>query len=351
MAGKNSRTPRHLLVVRTSAMGDVAMLPHALRALRAAYPDLRITVVTKAIFRPFFHGLGVELLPLDPKGKHKGLRGLAAFAREARKLGVDAVADVHDVLRSQVIRTLLRLHGLRVAAIDKGRPEKRGRLGNCPAGTPPLRHTVLRYCDVFRRLGFEFPDPEPASRMRCPNPMGEKHGRWAGFAPFSAHRGKTYPFDLSEEVVRLLSARFERVFIHSGPGAEAEWAAGMERCYANVTALCGRVKLAGEIDLIANLDCVVAMDSLVMHLASLTGTPVVSVWGATHPALGFLGYGSDPAGVVQGELRCRPCSVYGNKPCASGDYRCLRLVTPGMIAARVEQLLGEGTNSSKVTSV
>lgn len=71
----------------------------------------------------------------------------------------------------------------------------------------------------------------------------------------------------------------------------------MERCYGNVTALCGRVKLAGEIDLIANLDCVVAMDSLVMHLASLTGTPVVSVWGATHPALGFLGYGTDPAEV------------------------------------------------------
>lgn len=341
MPRKNRRLPRHLLVIRNSAMGDVAMLPHALRALRSAYPDLRITVATRELFRPFFDGLGVELLALDPKGRHKGIGGLLRFAREARALGVDAVADAHDVLRSQVIRTALRLHGLRVAVIDKGRKEKRRRLGACPPGAPPLRHTVQRYCDVFRRLGFVFPDPEPAPPARRPNPLGEKRGRWVGFAPFSAHPGKTYPFGPSERLVRMLSDRFDRVFIHSGPGAEAEWAAGMERCYGNVTALCGRVKLAGEIDLIANLDCVVAMDSLVMHLASLTGTPVVSVWGATHPALGFLGYGTDPAGVLQVDLACRPCSVYGNKPCAYGDYRCLRRIAPEAIADRVERLLDE----------
>lgn len=66
-------------------MGDVAMLPHALRALRSAYPDLRITVATRELFRPFFDGLGVELLALDPKGRHKGIGGLLRFAREARR--------------------------------------------------------------------------------------------------------------------------------------------------------------------------------------------------------------------------------------------------------------------------
>lgn len=76
----------------------------------------------------------------------------------------------------------------------------------------------------------------------------------------------------------------------------------MEREHPNVTALWGRVRFAGELDLIANLDCVVSMDSLAMHMASLVATPVVSVWGATHPALGFLGYGCPPEGVVQLDL-------------------------------------------------
>lgn len=71
----------------------------------------------------------------------------------------------------------------------------------------------------------------------------------------------------------MLSERYGRVFIHGGGGAEQAFAEEMERTYPNVTALYGKVRFAGEMDLIANLDCVVTMDSLVMHLASLVATP------------------------------------------------------------------------------
>ncbi len=336
---RKSSTPHHLLVLRTSAMGDVAMLPHALRALRAAYPALRITVATQKLFRPFFAGLGVEFLDVDVKGAHHSLAGMWRLAAEARRLGVDAVADVHSVMRSWSFDLLMRLHGVRVASIRKGRGEKRRFIRCAGRGMEPLRHSVLRYCDVFRALGFQFEDPAPAVRTPHENPFGEKRGLWVGFAPFSAHRGKTYPSPLREELVALLAARYERVFIHSGGGAEAEFAAAMEQQYPNVTALWGKVRFAGEIDLIANLDCVVTMDSLVMHLASLVGTPTVSVWGATHPDLGFLGYGADRRGILQADLDCRPCSVFGAKPCRTGDYRCLAAITPHMVADRIEELI------------
>ena len=101
----------------------------------------------------------------------------------------------------------------------------------------------------------------------------------------------------------------------------------------------GKLKLDGEMALIANLDCVVSMDSLVMHLCALTATPVVTVWGATHPELGFLGYGCDEEGVLQEEMECRPCSIYGNKPCKWGDVRCIRSITPQMIADKVDYLI------------
>lgn len=339
MESKNSRLPRHLLVLRTSAMGDVAMLPHALRALQAAYPDLQITVATQPMFKPFFSGLDVGFLDVDSKGAHHSLRGMWRLAAQARELGVDAVADVHGVLRSRAFVLSMRLHGIRVAAISKGRGEKR-RFIRCAGHMPPLRHMVTRYCDVFRRLGFVFDDPAPAVRQQRPNPMGEKQGVWVGFAPFSAHRGKTYPEAQSRELIRMLAERYERVFIHGGGGVEIGFAQQMERQYANVTALFGRVRFAGELDLIANLDCVVSMDSLVMHLASLVATPVVSVWGATHPGLGFMGYGCSPQGVVQADMACRPCSVFGNKPCRYGDYRCLLAATPAMIVDRVAQIVG-----------
>lgn len=342
MPGKSSGAalPRHLLVLRTSAMGDVAMLPHALRALLAACPGLRVTVATQAAFRPFFAGLPVDFLPVDVKGAHHSLKGMWRLAAEARKTGIDAVADVHDVLRSQVFRLSMRLHGIPVARIRKGRAEKRRFIRCGGRGMEPLRHTVLRYCDVFRRLGFEFDDPQPAVPAVRPNPFGEKAGRWVGFAPFSAHRGKTCPERLRRELVRLLSERYERVFIHSGGGAEAGFAQEMERTFPNVTALWGKVRFAGEMDLIAHLDCVVTMDSLVMHLASLAAVPVVSLWGATHPGLGFLGFGCDPKGVVQADLPCRPCSVFGAKPCKYGDYRCLDAIDPMEVVGRVGAMIG-----------
>lgn len=335
-----TRGPHHLLIIRTSAMGDVAMLPHAIRALKARYPALKVTVATQPLFKCFFKGLDVDFLDVDVRGVHHPMRKMWSLADEMRRRGVDAVADVHGVLRSRIFTCAMRLHGIAVARIDKGRKEKEAFIENAGCEMAPLRHTVLRYCDVIRRLGFEFDDPKPVERQSRPNPFGDKQGVWVGFAPFSAQPGKTYPEDLSREAVRLLAGRYERVFIHSGGGEEQRFAEEMERQYPNVTALYGKVRLDREIDLIANLDCVVSMDSLVMHLASLVATPVVSVWGATHPSLGFLGYGAPMEGILQPDLPCRPCSVFGNRPCRFGDFRCMRCISPEEIAAKVSFFVG-----------
>ena len=234
MPRKNKKLPRHLLVIRTSAMGDVAMLPHALRALKEAYPEVKVTVATKSLFHPFFEGVDVDFLDIETRRTHRGIRGAIRFAREAAELKIDAVADMHNVLRSKMVRAALHLRGIPVSVIHKGRIEKYMRLGRGSEGVKPLKHTVIRYCDVFRRLGFDFPDPRPAEKRPRPNPMGEKQGIWIGFAPFSAQPGKTYPEKLSAEAVRLLSGRFDRVFVHSGGGEEAEFARRMEALYPNV---------------------------------------------------------------------------------------------------------------------
>ena len=335
---RNKQLPKHLLVFRTSAMGDVAMLPHALRALSAAYPDLKITVATQAMFRPFFRGLDVEFLEVRTKDEHHSLCGMWRLAREARQRGVDAVADVHNVLRSKAFRLAMSLHGIRTATICKGRREKRRALGSGGAFVP-LKHSVVRYCDVIRRLGFQFEDPQPAEKPAYENPMGEKSGRWIGYAPFSAHAGKTYPEAQSRALVALLAARYDRVFIHGGGGAEQAFAEEMERAYPNVTATFGKLRFAGEMELMAHQDCLISMDSMAMHMASLVATPVVSVWGATHPKLGFLGWGSSFDRALQAEMECRPCSVFGAKPCQYGDYRCLKAVTPEMIVEKIDQIL------------
>ena len=86
----------------------------------------------------------------------------------------------------------------------------------------------------------------------------------------------------------------------------------------------------------SQLDTMVSMDSANMHLASICGTRVVSVWGATHPYAGFMGWNQSVDDAVQLDMPCRPCSIYGNRPCLRGDYACLNNIDPVAIADRVE---------------
>jgi ADP-heptose:LPS heptosyltransferase len=328
------------MIMRLSALGDVAMLPHAVRALKAAYPDLKVTILTKEFLKPLFDGLDVNFMFADFEGRHKGWSGLWRLSGEIKAAGVDAIADMHGVHRSRILRRMSLLRGLIPSkTIHKGRIDKWFRVGYSRHSAKPLKHTVVRYCGVLHRMGYKFPLPEPAKKPLLKNPMGEKQGTWIGFAPFSAHPGKTYPNDMSEELVAKLAERYDRVFIHSGGGEEAEFAKSMEAKYSNVTALWSHLNISQERDLISHLDAVVTMDSFVMHLASLVATPAVSIWGATHPEFGFLGYGLGDEGVLQVEMSCRPCSVYGKKPCKSGKYECLRAITPQMVVDRLEAIL------------
>jgi len=87
--------------------------------------------------------------------------------------------------------------------------------------------------------------------------------------------------------------------------------------------LVGKYKLVEELQFISGLDVMLSMDSAGMHLASLCNVPCVSIWGATHPYSGFVGFGQENNPQIQLDLPCRPCSVYGNKSCRYKDYRCL----------------------------
>lgn len=338
---KNRELPRHILVLRLSAMGDAAMLPHALRAFKNAYPQVKVTVASRPAFEPFFRDTDTDFLPVDLKNRHRGIKGIIKLSDDIINMGIDALADEHDVLRSVILRTLLRMRGVKVAVIDKQRREKKRLARLHAAGAPFLKHTVIRYCDTLRKLGFGFPDPKPAVKKHRPDPLSDGTAATkVGFAPFSAHQGKTCPEPLRSQITELLSKRFDRVYIHSGGGSEADFAREMEQRYPNVTAVFGKTKgLGEEMDLISNLDCMISMDSMAMHIASLTATPVVSLWGATHPVFGFFGYGCDKEGMVRVGLDCSPCSVYGNKKCIYGDYRCLSSIKAEDVMEKVEKLM------------
>ena len=178
-------------------------------------------------------------------------------------------------------------NGSSITAVDAGKSV------DTTMGFTPLDGLIMgtRCGNIDPEVVTYIQEKEGLSAAEMSKVMNKKSGLWIGFAPFSAHAGKTYPAPMREELVRLLAERFDEVFIHSGGGEEAAFSEAMESRYNNVTALWRRLPFKEERDLISHLDCVVTMDSLVMHLAALVATPTVSIWGATHPEFGFTGYG------------------------------------------------------------
>jgi len=147
--------PKHLVVIRLSAMGDVAMTVPVLQVLTATYPELKITVVSRPFLKPLFKGLkNVSFFAVDLKHRHKGVLGLFQLFKELKSLNISAIADVHNVLRSKILRFYFGFTKVKTAQIDKGRAEKKALTRAENKIFKPLKSTPQRYADVFKELGF-----------------------------------------------------------------------------------------------------------------------------------------------------------------------------------------------------
>ncbi|WP_298893540.1 glycosyltransferase family 9 protein [uncultured Psychroserpens sp.] len=335
--------PKHILVIRLSAMGDVAMSVPVLRAFVSQYPDVKLTVLTKPFFKPFFRGiLNVNCIAAEIKEKHKGVFGLWKLSRELLQLDIDLVADLHNVLRSKILKFFF--FGKKVVQIDKGREEKK----RLTSGQyfKQLKTTHQRYADVFEKLGYPldlsqpvFPEKVQLSSKHL-DVIGNNEKQWVGIAPFAAFQGKMYPIDLMTEVVDTLSKTYQ-VFLFGAGNDEARQLNAIASQFENVINLAGRFTLDEELDIISNLDVMLAMDSGNAHLAAMLGVNVITVWGVTHPYAGFLPFHQtiDSAILANRERYPKiPTSVYGNK-LPEGYEQVMRFIAPETIISKIHNAL------------
>ena len=336
-------------------MGDVAMTVPVVYSLAMQYPQVRITVLSRPYARTFFDNLApnVNFMAADVGKDYHGVKGLNALYRRLVAKQLTHVADLHSVLRSDYLRMRFNLGPFRVEHINKHRRLRRKLVSNHHnKEREPLPTPFDNYLDVFARLGFPidrltfrsiFPS-EGGNLNLLPATIGKKgsNEQWIGIAPFAAHLGKVYPTEKMGEVVKLLVERYPdgRIFLF-GKGKQedqvfTQWVKQWPQCV-----YVGKLleNMQQELILMSHLDVMVSMDSANMHLASLTATPVVSIWGATHPVAGFMGYGQKEDNAVQLDLPCRPCSIYGQKKCQFDDYHCLTNITPDSIVSKIERII------------
>ena len=316
---------KKILLIRFSALGDVAMLAPVVKKVAAINKDVDFTVLSRPISEPFFEGIGenVHFIGRKVKEEYKGIGGLLRLFGELDDMGFDCVMDMHDVLRTKVLRKLFRLHGYKVYKINKHRELRKVITAEGDKKILIQLPTAFdNYREVLAKAGLSVNNIEGNN-----SPIKDSSASSQikiGIAPFAAHQGKIYPLEKMEEVIVSLPVNYI-VILFCGGGEEREKMQEWANKYPNVHLASEYCKgLREELQLMKELNVMVSMDSANMHLASLVGTRVVSIWGATHPNAGFLGWGQSIDDCIQrNDLKCRPCSIYGNKPCLRGNMACM----------------------------
>lgn len=350
--------PKKILVFRFSAMGDVLLLVPVLKSLTAAYPELEITLVTRPRFASFFsHIAGVKVFEADVDYKYNGALGLRdLFKALWKKSDYDMVIDMHDHVRTMVLRTLFKIFGTPVIVFDKGRREKKAFTRKRDKVVKPLPHTIRRYTDAFEKAGFSFTMLKPpyltandetnafvAEWLTSKNLV--KKEKWIGIAPFAMHATKIWPEKNYVEVIRQLIPKAScKFFLFGGGKKEVEFFYSLRDQFPDhCIVVAEQMKIKHEIALMQYIDLMLCVDSSNMHLAVLANTPLLSIWGGTHPDVGFGPFGRDQSDMLQvsaEELACRPCSVYGMATCFRGDFACLTRISPARVVDEVMMRIG-----------
>lgn len=335
-----------LLVIRLSALGDICMVLPVLDAACKSHPEVSFTFLTSKvgaiIASTVLHHDNLKIRSINKKD-YNGISGMNRLYKEMKSLNIDAVADLHDVIRTKWVRFRFLLNGYRVETIDKGRSEKKALLSH--AIHRQLTTSIARYQDVFTRLGLEFNVDYDGKLVREDllkhlSEFGKDtvdNELSIGIAPFAQHEGKVYPAPKMRETIDLLLKELPSLKIYLFGSREEQsvldvWAAAYPEQVIN---LAGKQSISDDLNLMCRLKLMISMDSANMHLASLVGLRCISIWGATHRYAGFLGYNQSEEDCVELPLSCRPCSIYGNKPCKQGDYQCLNGIRPALLANNI----------------
>jgi ADP-heptose:LPS heptosyltransferase len=333
--------------MRLSAMGDVAMTVPVLRALVAQHPEVKITVVSRVFYKPIFKNIpNVNFFSAHVHHRHKGLLGLFRLYKDLKSKGVTEFADLHNVLRSKIIRMLFSFSGIKTATVDKGRTEKAALTRSENKIFKPLSAMFERYATVFEQLGFSldlsnpvFP-PKQKLETEIVDLIGENYQKLIGIAPFAQYDSKVYPLDLMQQVIdKLASTKTHKMLLFGGGKKEIELLRSLSKSKENVVVVAGQLKFKQELQLISNLDVMLSMDSGNAHLAAMLGVKVITLWGATHPFAGFSPFNQplENALTADGDLFPKlPTSVYGNKKVA-GYEDAMRTIPVAEIVSMFQQ--------------
>lgn len=324
------------------------MLVPIIKAFSIQYPEVKITLISRPFHKPLFDSVeNFSFFEVDFTKKHRGFLGLIKLFFELKSKKIDLFVDFHHVLRTILLRVLFTLFGIKTAYTPKCRNQKKELTKLDPNKKIfPLPSIIERHCITLEKIGFALDINKYIPQKNIPlthnilDFTGDKKNKWIGIAPFAQHDSKVYPFHLMKKVITLLSINNYNLFLF-GSKNDTTTIEALISNQKNCFNIAGKYSFKEELILISNLDVMLSMDSANGHLAANFGIPVVTLWGATHPFLGFIPFNQPLSNSLipdRKQYPLLPTSVYGNKK-VQGYEKAMETIMPNEVVKKIESLL------------
>ncbi|MDO5017209.1 MAG: glycosyltransferase family 9 protein [Porphyromonas sp.] len=327
------------IIIRLSSLGDVAMTLPALYEAAEEHPEDNFVLLTQSFMARLAIDAPINFrVMIFSKDKDGSLPGLANFLRQVHTLYPSAVIiDLQDAYYTKALRTGLKLLGHTVHKIKCPRKERRRLVLRQKTPKVPDALYLERMTDLYVAT-LEDAGISMLGKGRIVAVGDSCNTRVTiGLAPYAQYQGKMISEEQTLWLIDALTALYPDgdIILYGAPGTEARKNRALVQQRPDRVRLTTAQGLAGEVREIARLDCMISMDSANQHIAAMVGTPVVSMWGATHPAGGYVPFRSPMSNCIGVEMPCRPCSVHGEKICERGDYACIQRMPLQTVLDRV----------------
>ena len=299
------------------------------------YCDVNLWVVSNQSYQSLFnYNERIKFIGVDLK--KSVFKIYQQVKNESKFINFEGIYDFHDVIRSKSLCFLLKNKTRNIRVFIKDRATKQ-KIITHKIDLKKLKHTSERYLDCLKQ---DFPELDFKKINKIWSQRKNKKNT-IGIAPFSSHESKQWPLKNYAEIINKYD-KFHFILFAFG---EKEIASSKDQflSFKNVELISKNLSFTEQMEIINKCKVFISLDSANMHLASLTSTSVVSIWGPTHPFLGFSPLFNDEYIVQLNEekLPCRPCSIYGkirnkDKDCAK---KSMINITPEMVIEKVDLAL------------
>lgn len=332
---------KHLLIIRLSAFGDVAMTAPVISVLRSTHPEIKITLLTTRFFSTLYNQIPeINFLYFEPK--HKTLRGLFGLSRKINKINPDFIIDLHNVLRTKILRLFLINKFGNTLVVNKGRKEKKLLIRGIKS--EPLKSMHRRYAETFEALNIKIniDDFSYYKKIKITNHnyAFSLNDKLIGIAPFARHQCKEYSMNNIINFINSLDKSWQ-ILIFGAPGNEEQKIIKLCNNKSNRHVISSNYNLEQQMAIISNLDVMISMDSANGHIASLFGIDVITIWGATHPNSGYGPLNQPKENSIIPDLNKfpnLPVTIYGSN-CPTNYLEVINSIKVERILKRLNQII------------